>query len=105
MSQKTNAVAVRTIGIDTGKNTFHLIGLDQQGTCIGVVEEVVHVVFEFLEGSEHAAFEALFGEFDKEAFDGIELGGRRRGEVEYEPRVFVDPFQAPWDACEQQRWK
>ena len=26
MSQKTNAVAVRTIGIDTGKNTFHLIG-------------------------------------------------------------------------------
>jgi hypothetical protein len=25
MSQNTNAVAVRTIGIDTGKNTFHLI--------------------------------------------------------------------------------
>ena len=34
MSQKTNAVAVRTIGIDTGKNTFHLIGLDQQGTIV-----------------------------------------------------------------------
>ena len=31
MSQKTNAVAVRTIGIDTGKNTFHLIGLDERG--------------------------------------------------------------------------
>jgi transposase len=30
MSQKTNAVAVRTIGIDTGKNTFHL----KQGTII-----------------------------------------------------------------------
>ena len=32
MLQKTNAVAVRTIGIDTGKNTLHLIGLDQQWT-------------------------------------------------------------------------
>jgi hypothetical protein len=28
MSQRTNAVAVRTIGIDAGKNTFRLIGLD-----------------------------------------------------------------------------
>ena len=34
MSQKTNAVAVRTIGIDTGKNTFHLIGLDEQETIV-----------------------------------------------------------------------
>jgi hypothetical protein len=34
MSQKTNAVAVRTIGIDTGKNTLHLIGLDEQGTIV-----------------------------------------------------------------------
>jgi len=34
MSQKTSAVAVRTIGIDTGKNTFHLIGLDKQGTIV-----------------------------------------------------------------------
>jgi hypothetical protein len=43
--------------------------------CIGIVEEVVDGVFEFLEGSEHAALEALFGEFGKEAFDGIEPGG------------------------------
>ena len=34
MLQKTNAVAVRTIGIDMGKNTLHLIGLDQQGTIV-----------------------------------------------------------------------
>ena len=34
MLQNTNAVAVRTIGIDTGKNTFHLIGLDEQGTIV-----------------------------------------------------------------------
>ena len=27
MSRTTNAVAVSTIGIDTGKNTLHLIGL------------------------------------------------------------------------------
>src|SRR5690349_15359798 len=34
MSRSTNAVAIRTIGIDTGKNTFHLIGLDEQGTIV-----------------------------------------------------------------------
>ena len=34
MLQKTNAVSVKTIGIDTGKNTFHLIDLDQQGTIV-----------------------------------------------------------------------
>ena len=34
MLQKINAVSVRTIGIDTGKNTFHLIGLDRQGTIV-----------------------------------------------------------------------
>jgi len=31
---KTNAVVVSTIGIDTGKNTLHLIGLDRQGTIV-----------------------------------------------------------------------
>ena len=36
MLQKTNAVSVRTIGIDMGKNTLHLIGLDQQGTIVFV---------------------------------------------------------------------
>ena len=30
MSQKTDAIA-NTIGIDTGKNTLHLIGLDHEG--------------------------------------------------------------------------
>ena len=34
MSKQTNAIFVRTIGIDTGKNTLRLIGLDQQGTIV-----------------------------------------------------------------------
>src|SRR5213078_1173618 len=34
MSQKTDAVVASTIGIDTGKNTLHLIGLDDQGTIV-----------------------------------------------------------------------
>jgi hypothetical protein len=34
MSRKANAGAIRTIGIDTGKNTFHLIGLGEQGTIV-----------------------------------------------------------------------
>ena len=29
-----DAISVRTIGIDTGKNTLHLIGLDQRGTIV-----------------------------------------------------------------------
>jgi transposase len=34
MSQKIDAVVASTIGIDTGKNTLHLIGLDEQGTIV-----------------------------------------------------------------------
>jgi len=34
MSKRTNAVAVNTIGIDTGKNTLHMIGLDEGGTIV-----------------------------------------------------------------------
>jgi transposase len=31
MSHKTAATTAQTIGIDTGKNTLHLIGLDDRG--------------------------------------------------------------------------
>jgi transposase len=34
MSRNTDAVVASTIGIDTGKNTLHLIGLDDQGTIV-----------------------------------------------------------------------
>jgi transposase len=34
MSRKTDAVFARTIGIDTGKNTLHLIGLDDKGAIV-----------------------------------------------------------------------
>ena len=34
MSRTTSAVAVSTIGIDTGKNTLHLIGLHERGTIV-----------------------------------------------------------------------
>ena len=34
MSQKTEAVVASTIGIDTGKNTLHLIGPDDEGTIV-----------------------------------------------------------------------
>lgn len=34
MSRKTEAVDVQTIGIDTGKNTAHLIGLDDRGAIV-----------------------------------------------------------------------
>jgi hypothetical protein len=34
MSHRTAATVARTIGIDTGKNTLHLIGLDDQGQSL-----------------------------------------------------------------------
>jgi transposase len=34
MSRTTSAVAASTIGIDTGKHTLHLIGLDEQGMIV-----------------------------------------------------------------------
>jgi transposase len=34
MSKQRNAIAVSTIGIDTGKNTLHMIGLDEKGEII-----------------------------------------------------------------------
>src|SRR6202795_1874979 len=34
MSFKTDTATIRTIGIDTGKNTLHLIGLDEKGTIV-----------------------------------------------------------------------
>ena len=34
MSDKTAATVGHTIGIDTGKNTLHLIGLDDKGAIV-----------------------------------------------------------------------
>jgi hypothetical protein len=34
MSRETDVVVIRTIGIDTGKNTLHLVGLDARGVVI-----------------------------------------------------------------------
>jgi hypothetical protein len=34
MSKRTNSIAVSTIGIDTGKNTLHMIGLDEKGVIV-----------------------------------------------------------------------
>jgi transposase len=34
MSQGTDAVVISTIGIDTGKNTLHLVGLNDEGTIV-----------------------------------------------------------------------
>ena len=34
MSHKTAATVAATIGIDTGKNTLHLIGLDDNGAIV-----------------------------------------------------------------------
>ncbi len=40
MSRQSTSVAIATIGIDLGKNTFHLIGLDQRWEHCFAVEDV-----------------------------------------------------------------
>jgi hypothetical protein len=62
--------------LDGGDDFVGVLGPDKGlWVCIGVVEEAVDGIFEFLEGAEHAALEALFGEFREEALDGVEPGG------------------------------
>lgn len=34
MSRQSTPFTIATIGIDPGKNTFHLVGLDQRGTIV-----------------------------------------------------------------------
>jgi transposase len=34
MPRNTDTAAVRTIGIDSGKNTLHMIGLDGKGAIV-----------------------------------------------------------------------
>ena len=34
MPRKTDVAVVRTIGIDTGKNTLHMVGLDERGAIV-----------------------------------------------------------------------
>ena len=34
MPSKADTVVARTIGIDTGKNTLHVIGLDEKGAIV-----------------------------------------------------------------------
>ena len=40
--------------------------------CVGFVEEAMDGIFEFLQGSKHAALEPFLCEAGEEAFDGIE---------------------------------
>ena len=61
--------------------------------CIGMIEETVDGVFEFLQGAEDAAFEPFLGEVGEEAFNSIEPRCRCRGEVEDEAWMVGDPFQ------------
>ena len=40
MSHQSTPSTVATIGIDIGKNTFHLVGLDQRGNIVFAIEDL-----------------------------------------------------------------
>ena len=62
------------------------------GVGIDVVEKAVDGIFELLKGSEYAPFEPPLSKGGKQAFNSVQPGGRRRGKVEHEARMFGDPF-------------
>ena len=58
---------------------------------IGFGEEAVDGGLEIDDAFEDAVLELLPGQFGKQALDGVEPGGRGRGEVEMEPLVPFEP--------------
>src|SRR5271155_2627331 len=77
-----------------GGDDFVGIGDPLEGFGMGVVivEEAVDGGLQVGHGSEDAAFEAAFGEDCEEALDGVEPGGRGRGEVEGPAWMARDPL-------------
>src|SRR5450759_2401787 len=62
-------------------------------TGIGFSEVSVDGGLEVGDAFEDAALQSLPGQFGEEALDGVEPGGRGRGEVEMEPGVPFEPGQ------------
>ena len=62
------------------------------GALVRLAEEAVDGGFEFFVGPEDAALETLLGKFGQESLDGIEPGGRGRGEVEDDAGMAFEPF-------------
>ncbi len=62
------------------------------GVGVSFGDEALNGEFELCDGSEHAAFEALVGEFGEEALDGVEPGSGSWREVESPARVLREPL-------------
>ena len=79
---------------DSGDDFVGVFGPDERlGIGVGIGDEVVNCILEFLEGTEDATLDAARGREREQTFDGVEPGGRSRGEVEDKTRVAREPFQ------------
>ena len=65
--------------------------LERLGLGVMVFEEAVDRGLEVDKGSEDAALQSALGQDREEAFDGVEPGGRRRGEVKQPSRMTRQP--------------
>jgi hypothetical protein len=53
-----------------GDDLVRVLGPDEgPWVCVGVVEEAMDGIFEFLQRAEHAAYEPFLGEVGEEALD------------------------------------
>ena len=78
---------------DSGEYAFGIGGPDE-GSWFGVCfcDEAVDGRLEVVDGLEHAAPEASFGELGEVALNGIEPRSRSRGEVEAPAGMLLEPF-------------
>ena len=72
---------------DSGDDFVGVFSPDEgPGIGVGIGDEIVNCILEFLEGTEDATLEAALGQEREQTFDGVEPGGRSRGEVEDKTR-------------------
>ena len=61
------------------------------GVFVGFGDEAIYGGLEIDQGVEDATFKPPSRELGEESFDGVEPGGGRWREVEYEPLVTIEP--------------
>jgi hypothetical protein len=92
MPRKTNSLeAVATIGIDIGKNTFHLIGLDKMGAIV-LRQKLSRSQIDAVDAGGHCPFLIRSGHYAK-TYSARHARGRRPRRSTRRPKALLPPRQ------------
>src|SRR4029077_1908860 len=83
----TSLEAVPTIGIDIGKNTFHLIGLDKMGAIV-LRQKLSRSQIDALDASGHCPFLIRSGHYAK-TYSARHASGRRPRRSTRRPKALL----------------